>query len=305
MKYPSPLRYPGGKNSITRFMKLLVTINGLCDGEYVEVYAGGASVGLSLLQDNYVSQIHLNDYNFQIYTFWDQVLNNTESLCQLITQKPCTVAQWHLQKVVYENPREHTPLDVAFATFFLNRTNFSGILNGRIIGGLGQEGKYPIHARYNREDLIRRIKSVASYKSRIHLYNMDAADFILNNVANMPRNTLVYLDPPYYVKGGDLYDHYYEHMHHVEVYQLIARYLRAKYWVVSYDNVPEIRSLYARYSRFEYNLSYSANEKTQGSELMFFNHRVRIPDASSPAYLSTQEYRRLITEHNRLGLEFG
>jgi hypothetical protein len=36
---------------------------------------------------------------------------------------------------------EHDDLEVGFATFFLNRTNRSGILNGGIIGGRDQVGR--------------------------------------------------------------------------------------------------------------------------------------------------------------------
>ncbi len=48
-------------------------------------------------------------------------------------------------------------LDVGFSTFFLNRTNVSGVIKGGIIGGQEQQGEYKIDARYNGQNLIRKL----------------------------------------------------------------------------------------------------------------------------------------------------
>ncbi|TAN22207.1 MAG: DNA adenine methylase, partial [Actinomycetota bacterium] len=73
--YPSPLRYPGGKGKITNFMKMVFLVNGLVGAEYVEPYAGGASVGLSLLFEEYASHIYINDLNDSVFAFWNAVVN--------------------------------------------------------------------------------------------------------------------------------------------------------------------------------------------------------------------------------------
>ena len=68
---------------------------------------------------------------------------------------------------------------LSFATFFLNRTNRSGIIKGAgFIGGLDQTGRYKIDCRFNREALAHQIRRVARYRSRIHVTNLDVIAFI-------------------------------------------------------------------------------------------------------------------------------
>ena len=84
MNFYSPLRYPGGKGKLTDFFHAIIEENNLSDGYYVEPYAGGASVALSLLFNEYVSKIIINDFDRSIYAFWFSVLNETRKLCELI-----------------------------------------------------------------------------------------------------------------------------------------------------------------------------------------------------------------------------
>lgn len=296
MRYLSPLRYPGGKRSISRFIKLLVVANNLEGGDYVEPYAGGAAVALSLLYGGYVKHIHLNDLNPQVFAFWHSVLNETEALCRLINDTPVRVNTRYQQKFIYNQCEAHSTLEVGFAFFFLNRTNHSGILNAGVIGGESQQGKYKIDARYNKSGLIKRIEQVALNRAAIHIYNKRAARFIKEDVVLLPNQTLVYLDPPYYVKGGDLYDNYYSHEDHEIIRRLIARKLRPKRWVVSYDNVPQIRNLYSYYRCKQYSLRYSANERTAGAEAMFFSSNLLVPEIESPAYIDQQAFKGLLAQ---------
>lgn len=69
MDYCSPLRYPGGKGKVADYFKQIFRDNSLYDGVYVEPYAGGASVALSLLFNEYVSKIIINDIDRSIFAF--------------------------------------------------------------------------------------------------------------------------------------------------------------------------------------------------------------------------------------------
>ena len=155
----SPLRYPGGKSCLYSLVCDFLRRNKLQRGHYAEPYAGGASLALSLLFNGQVSDIHLNDVDRGIWSFWDSVLNHTEDLCALIESTAITVEEWHRQRETYRSRNISEGLVLGFATFFLNRTNRSGIIGtGGIIGGLGQKGEYKIDCRFNREELIRRIR---------------------------------------------------------------------------------------------------------------------------------------------------
>ena len=83
MDFLSPLRYPGGKAKVAK----IIAENNLLDGVYIEPYVGGASVALSLLFNEYVSRIIINDKDRAIYAFWHSVLFDTENLCRLIYLK--------------------------------------------------------------------------------------------------------------------------------------------------------------------------------------------------------------------------
>ena len=98
--YYSPLRYPGGKGKLSHYVQLLIDYNLITDGHYVEPYAGGASVALALLFNEYVQNIHINDYDYRIYAFWDSVLNQTEQLCEKIIDTDITIQNWEKQKEI-------------------------------------------------------------------------------------------------------------------------------------------------------------------------------------------------------------
>lgn len=194
--YPSPLRYPGGKKKLTGFIKDVIECNDLLGGTYIEPFAGGASVALSLLFTEYVNNIVINDIDRSIYAFWHSVINSTEELCRLIRNTTVSVEEWDRQRAVQEHKGDCDVLELGFSTFFLNRTNRSGIVKGGIIGGREQTGKWKIDCRYNRADLIKRIEKVALYANRIELHNQDAIDFINAIRPVLGANVLIYFDPP-------------------------------------------------------------------------------------------------------------
>jgi len=273
----TPLRYPGGKGKLAAFVKELMERNGLLDGEYVEPYAGGAAIAFELLLQEYVSRIHINDVSRPIYAFWKSVIDDTERLARLVRDTSLTVRAWDRQKHVLANPGDHDNLELGFAAFFLNRTNRSGILNAGIIGGRDQSGPWKIDARYNATELIHRIESIAKLRGRINLSREDARKFLLKRLDRLPEKTLIYLDPPYYIKGKELYYDYYTHPDHEAVAALVTKKIRRQRWIVSYDNVDAIREMYAGCRSIVYGIGYSAREARDGSEVMFFCKDLEVP----------------------------
>lgn len=278
-RYTSPLRYPGGKGKISNYVKLLMLENEFIGRDYVEPYAGGASVALSLLFEDYADHIHINDLNSGIFSFWHSVLYETDQLCELIDSTPVNLKSWSQQKRIYDNPSS-TELQLGFSTFFLNRTNRSGIISGGVIGGQDQRGDWKIDARYNRVELIRRIRKIARYRSRISLTNLDANIF-LDRWSGTRRESeaFIYLDPPYYVKGAGLYDNFYNSDDHVSVSRVVKK--LAHPWIVSYDAASQILALYSEYPSVRYSLSYSAASASKGKEVMFFHPEIVIPGSGS------------------------
>jgi len=280
-RYLSPLRYPGGKGKLANYIKLILLENDLLGCDYVEPYAGGASVALSLLFEDYAGHVHINDLNPGVYAFWKAALEHTDELCKKIEKTPVTVNEWHRQRAIYNgaNVDNLNILELGFATFFLNRTNRSGIVGGAgLIGGLAQRGCWKLDARYNKEELIRRIRKVGRFRSRISLTRLDALHLIAqweSRASSSVAPALLYLDPPYFVKGEGLYDNFYSYDDHVAVSLGVRRLTHP--WVVSYDAAPEISRLYKGKIAVRYSLDYSAGPNSQGSELMFFSSDLVVP----------------------------
>ena len=276
MQFYSPLRYPGGKGKVADYFKQIYKDNLLYDGTYVEPYAGGASVALSLLFNEYASKIVINDIDKSIFSFWHSVLFDTDKLCKLISDTPVTPEIWEIQRNIQKNKNRYGLLKLGFSTFYLNRTNRSGILNAGFIGGRHQTGKWKIDARYNKKDLIQRIERIALYKDKIELHNSDAVELIKYLKKSLSKNTLFYFDPPYYVKGKDLYLNYYIDKDHREIADEISKVKNQK-WIVTYDDVTQIRNLYTNYRQRPFKLSYSAGkENKQGKEVMIFSDNIYI-----------------------------
>lgn len=280
-KYYTPLRYPGGKAKLANYLKDTFERNNLIDSHYIEPYAGGSGVALSLLMTEYASHIHLNDLNYPLYAFWHSVLYEVDDLCRRIKNCRVTVNVWKRQRKIVDNPNEYSLLEVGFALFFLNRTNRSGIISGGIIGGKEQTGEWKIDARFNKDDLIERIERVSDYEHRISIYNLDAIDLITDVIPTLPKNSLVYLDPPYYVKGQRLYDNHYQHADHEKIAKLVQSKIKHP-WLVSYDNAKEIQKLYSKRRQCVYSLNYSAYKTFRGSEVMIYSDNLALPKQNNP-----------------------
>jgi DNA adenine methylase len=269
----SPLRYPGGKWRLASFFERLIELNFTQPPTYIEPYAGGASLALSLLLSGKVAEIFLNDLDVAIHAFWFSVLEHTDSFIQLLEDTPITPEEWKRQKTIYAEGLKAGTLKLGFSTFFLNRTNHSGILNGGMIGGKAQTGNWKVDARFNRSELLSRIRKIASYRNLIHLSNQDAAQFV--SAHSRSKNKFMYLDPPYYRSGQRLYLNAYRPEDHIEVRNKVLKF--RCHWVVSYDDVREIRTLYKKQRLRHVNLLYTARAARQGKEVMFFSSDLKIP----------------------------
>ena len=281
MIYPSPLRYPGGKRKLARFIADTMLENGMAGGVYVEPFAGGASVALTLLFQEYVDRVIINDLDRSIYAFWHAVLNDTEKLCSRIADTAITVEEWERQREVQAAKDTVDLLDLAFSTFFLNRTNRSGIITGGIIGGKKQAGNWHMDVRFNKDNLIKRIEKISLYSKRIQLHGLDAMDFVRLIVGELGDRTLIYFDPPYYSKGRALYVNHYKHQDHEQLAGFIQG-LDVP-WILTYDRTPQILDMYAGVKKRVLSLNYTAANKKKAYEMIAFSNGLFIPEHNYPS----------------------
>ncbi|RCK53789.1 hypothetical protein TH25_04650 [Thalassospira profundimaris] len=275
----SPLRYPGGKSQLIPFIIDLMRKNDLFYGQYAEPFAGGAGVPLKLLLDGYVDKVYINDFDEAIYSFWASVLEEPEELSRMIRDVKVDIDTWREMRRIYFDRKEVTRLELGFSTLFLNRTNRSGIIKAGVIGGVQQLGKYKLDCRFNKDDLIRKIMRIAGRRDGICLTNLDALDFLDTVIPNTDNNILVNLDPPYFGKGKDLYANYYNFDDHQALAEKI--YSLGRKWIVTYDDVSEIRDLYSHFPMYTNQLNYSAQVKRVGTELLVAMPGLVLPEGTA------------------------
>ena len=278
MTFLSPLRYPGGKGLLLRFVREIVLRNGLLGFTYVEPFGGGAAVALGLLRSGDVDQAIIGDTDPAISAFWRAALQHPDELRELVETCEVSIDTWHEQAHALKHTDPSETITLGFAAFFLNRTNHSGILRARPIGGLNQDGPYKIDCRFNKTNLIQRLGQVARLADRVTVHGGDALELLVH-LAPDNSQTFVYADPPYLIKSTDLYLDTMTYSRH----QRLASLLAARYsnWIVSYDCDPRIaRDLYPDCAVLQFDLRHSAGRSHRGKELMVFSPQIN-PDAAA------------------------
>ncbi|MDR0777788.1 MAG: DNA adenine methylase [Azonexus sp.] len=271
MAFLTPLRYPGGKGRMGPWIAELLRHNQISGGWYVEPYAGGCGAALFLLAHGYVDRIVINDADPVIFSFWKAVTEQVDELIAKIKATQVSMVAWQTQREILATSANHSQLDVAFAAFFLNRTNRSGILAGGVIGGKSQSGAWKLGARYNKEDLIERIRAIGKLAKRISVYGLDALDLLDIVVPKLPKKSLIYLDPPYFQKGSQLYRNFYGPDDHAVIAQRVAN-LKVPV-IVTYDKAKEISELYRSFDQVEFSLQYSTHRaRPQATELLIYRN---------------------------------
>ena len=273
----SPLRYPGGKGCMLELTAATLRLNNLEQGHYAEPFAGGCGLALGLLYGGHVADIHINDIDPSIWAFWHSALHGNDELVALIRTAQVNMSEWHRQREIFAQQDVSDPIALGYAAFFLNRTNRSGVIKGGgVIGGLDQTGPYKIDCRFNTDDLVRRVRRLAVYRDRIHLTRLDALHF-LDQCDALPRRSLTFIDPPYFKKGPGLYTSFYKADDHAVLAKRVLRMRRP--WVVTYDDVPQIRALYQGQRSYCFDISYSLHTKRLGTELLIASKEVVLPPA--------------------------
>lgn len=265
----SPLRYPGGKFKIYNRVKKIIETNTL-NKSYVEPFAGGFGIGLRLLHDNVVETAILNDLDPHIYNFWHTILYNTDEFIAIMMSTPITLNERKRQKKIYDDVNT-TQIEDGFATFFLNRVNFSGVITGGPIGGFAQSGKYKLNCRFNKDEIKKKIEQISLFRNRVELYNHDANELIANHLQKRIQECFFYLDPPYVKKGHKLYANYFEEDDHRTLKKTIAGHLKNTHWIITYDDCELVRDIYKDYYMIGYDILHSAGRCVQGKEVVITN----------------------------------
>ena len=240
---------------------------------------------MRLLAEGAVSELHLNDLDPRITSFWHAALNESDRFTDVIMSIPLTVAEWKKQRDVCRRADVSKQFELGLATFYLNRCNRSGILIGAApIGGYSQSGSWTMDARFNKEGLADRISNVSRQRERIHVTNMDATAFLTEHLpgGRDRKRVFAYLDPPYYSNGRRLYMNYYEDKDH----RSLASYMqgqRTLKWLMSYDDSQFVKELYTRCVVSHIPIRYTLQRKREAREFLIAPTHLQLPDPVDPA----------------------
>lgn len=264
----SPLRYPGAKRWISGYISRSISYNNLKPQLFVEPFAGGASVSLSLLYMGLVERIILIDQDPLISAFWKTLFFDTNWLVDQVLETDVTLENWEY----YKQLQPLTTRQKAFKCLYLNRTSYSGILapNAGPIGGKSQTSEYKIDCRFNKETIVKRILRVAQYRDRVaFIWNLHWKTALgkiqrMQGSKELPERAFFYLDPPFYNKAEKLYTYYFKQKDHLALRDHLVSFDQP--WILSYDSCSEIVSIYkeGKFKACDVNLIYRASQYGKG-----------------------------------------
>lgn len=285
----SPLRYPGGKALLAGYIADILEAHLLIGCTFYEPYLGGASVSLELLGKGIISSAVWVERDPLVYAFWHTVLTDPEGLSAAINDLDVSIDTWQefqrYREALNPNDETITLLELGIAGLFFNRTNFSGIMGAGPIGGRTQSSKYGIDCRFNKARIIEQIRSVSEYSDLIELHYGDAIQFMQKNTETISTGfNFVYIDPPYYSQGKKLYRYYYEDENHAELANFIGE--QGYPWLISYDDHPRIRELYAQNEIQPIYLDYKVKSTRRATELLISN--IEIPPPVYPEHVANE-----------------
>lgn len=265
----SPFRYPGGKAFLTGLLQERLSVLPKGRRVYVEPFCGGAGAAINLLHQGAATHIVLNDMDVRIYSAWKAMLLENERFLESIERVPLDLSTWRKMREVALNPTNGYSFELGFATFYLNRTSRGGIILGSgPIGGYHQSGDWTIAARFYRTTLTNRVRWIGSKKSKIEIYNLPSVPFLkrISKRKELERY-YVFIDPPYYEIGSRLYLNGMGNNGHSK----LATYIQGDAipnWIMTYDDHPIIRGLYAKLTTSHLMVQYSLQKRRLAKEIL-------------------------------------
>ncbi len=232
--HPSPFRYPGGKTWLIPYVRKWLREFGPPVNEFVEPFAGGASVGLTAVFEGLARTAIFVELDPHVAAVWQTILNGQGPWLarKIVTFK---LSARSVQETFSANSTD--PRDIAFATLLRNRVQRGGILAPD--AGLmkrGENGRGLV-SRWYPETLQKRILRIAACRDQIRFIHGDGIQF-LNSYK--PSGTVAFfVDPPYTVPGKRLYTH--SHINHEALFRAVNRFKGR--FVMTYDNTREIKLL--------------------------------------------------------------
>lgn len=249
----SGLRYPGGK---TRSVDLLEQFVPKHHTEFVSPFVGGGSFEIRLASRG---SVKCYDIFQPLVTYWKWLLHVPSELATAVQRyTPVSPERFkELRSWMITHLQEDT-IDVAATFFVLNRCSFSGTT---LSGGYSAEAA----TKRFTQSSVDRIRT-----SDLKRITVECSNFA-TTLAN-PITQFIFVDPPYYtptklygVNGEG------QNIDHVLLRDLI---IQSPDWIITYDDCPAIRQLYANFAIVEVAWAYGMNSTKKSNEIIIISENV-------------------------------
>jgi DNA adenine methylase len=235
-----PLSYIGGKNRLASLIISQIPPH----KTYVEPFAGGAQVFFHKPP----SKVEiLNDLSDDIVNFFRVCQSHSPELIRYV-QHMVAARTWFelLQKM---DPKVLTDVQRAARFFFLQKVDYGGLVAHR---NFALQVVQSTH--WNPERIPKLIENTARRLQNTQIESLPYEQIIRK--CDRP-STFFYLDPPYY--GKKLYQFNFKEEDFRELARLLAG-LKGKF-ILSLNDVPEVRSIFSDFRIQSIQLAYSAQKK--------------------------------------------
>ena len=270
----SPFRYPGGKTWLVPYIRLWLLSYRRRIDEFIEPFAGGAIVGLTVAFEGLADRVTLVELDPDVSAVWRTILNGQADWLadKILSFKPTAVS---VRSVL--NGKGAKLRDRAFATVVRNRVQRGGILApGAGLMNKGENGK-GIASRWYPQTLAERIRAIASIRERIRFVPGDGLRYMERTAKR--RNLVYFVDPPYMTAGRRLYR--YSQLNHERLFQ-VAKRLTGDF-LITYEDTAEIRGLAIRFGLDFQTIPMKNTHNEEKVELLIGRELEWLSQSESPA----------------------
>ena len=280
-KYPTVLRYPGGKSRIIYY---LFRKNMLPENikEYREGFLGGGSCALSFSVMYPGIPVWVNDLYYNLFAFWTQLQKNPDPLINRLLElkdEACRAeGVEELEKkhrALYADMRDlintsDDDFDLATAFYVLNRSSFGGFTEQNKNAFIRDSYKNTIFSQS-------KIKKLANISEIIQPWRITNQDY--RDLMEAPgEDTFVFLDPPYLIK--DMLYGKNKEMHTGFSHEAFVKACKdtPHNWMITYNEHPWLREQFADFHmenfEFRYSLAHRKENKNKKEELLVMNYQL-------------------------------
>jgi|688.fasta_scaffold249073_2 DNA adenine methylase len=254
----SPFRYPGGKFYALKF--ILPLLHAIPHDEYREPFVGGGSVFFGKLKAEFSI---LNDLENDVIETYRAIKSPTRCARLVARVRNETANRERHREIRDFVPK--TKDEIAFRTYYLNRTSYSGIIHKPAWG-------YAVGSSSPPENWPRFLEGALPKLRDVELTSVDFSEIVSRPMDG--RRVLMYLDPPYFLADQKrAYTKPFVLNDHIRLEKEL-RNLDCPF-VLSYDDCKEVRDLYSWahiYPRqWFHNTANSSGPRKVGQELLISN----------------------------------